>query len=309
MSNFVDILGKTITFSDGAVYATELRNKGTDDSTQKLKGTNPLTTATNVRLTSQTLNSLNNCTFMYDRNWVNTMQGTLPVCFFFTKSMQEVMDTQVTEKTLIFYHEDTGKSDDSKKAVTQVISDNIVVKPKTYQLEVLIPYAMSQVINSNFMQNVRLIPPDLLASNIAEVNYSVSVVTAVIKALFDSFDSVASLDFSSDTSATISALGEKDYNKKSLEAMWKNRSLCVMKTWDGWNFKDVAITGLHIDKKPDEDNMYRGTITVQEVPVFTMLAQNKLISLNPLYEAKQKKAREENNLLSKALATFNTAGA
>lgn len=302
MSNFVDIIGKTITFSAGATYASTINRE------PKPLGADPLSVATQVRLTSQALSFMNSCTFLYDRSWINAVQGTLPICFFFVKSMQEICQTQVTEKPMIFYHEDNGRSDNSKKAVTQIITDNIVAKPKTYQLEVLIPYSMSQIITSSPYTNINTLSAIGTGREMQELNYTTSTITAVIRSLFDTFDALATIDLSTSMNTTISALGEKNYNKKSLEAMWRNRSLCVMKTWDGWNFKDVAITDINISKQPDEDNIYRGTITVQDVPVFTMLAQNKLLTLDGLKKAKQDKAKAENAVYAGFLNSFNTTG-
>lgn len=306
MANFVDDIGKNLAFASGAL------NAGTD-----LKhGNNIITTMTCVRYMSQTLTAVNSCTFIYDPDWKNALGGTLPVCFFFVKSMHEVMTSKPTSKPLIFYHEDDGTTSSSKKAVTQVITDNILIEPKSYQLEVIIPYALSQVMTSSPYWNTSITQllsvyqskKSVTSKEMESITYATSVATQCVKALFDLLDTMASIDLSSLKSATLSAIGENDFNKKSLEAMWRNRSLCMMKTWDGWNFKNVAITEININKQPDEDNVYRGTITVQEVPVFTMLAKNTRISKDLLKEAKEKKAQTTNALIKAKIEGFKTKG-
>jgi hypothetical protein len=296
MSNFIDIAGKSIALGLGAEYVSSDGKRGAD----------PVTVMTGIRFTSQMFNAMNNCTFIFDPDWKNALQGTLPICFFFVKSMNEVMTAKTATKPLIFYHEDNGKTDASKKAVTQVITDNTVIEPKTYQLEVLVPYDMTQIMTMQPVMNFTTMHSALNLKETAPLEKASSVAVACVKAIFDMFGATYSINMSNLRTATIDSVSEKDYNKKSLEAMWKNRSLCIMKLWSGWDFKDVVITNMSINKQPTEDNIYRGSITVQEVPVLTMLASNTLLGKDYLESIKQQKAKLENALHTQAIDKLNT---
>jgi hypothetical protein len=59
-------------------------------------------------------------------------------------------------------------------------------------------------------------------------------------------------------------------NMNSLEAMADScRTLC-MKMWTGYDYKFVMITNMTYDKDPKEDDVFRATLTLQEMPVLAI---------------------------------------
>ena len=85
---------------------------------------------------------------------------------------------------------------------------------------------------------------------------------------------------------------QPDYNKQSLELMWKLRHIVQMKMWNSWEYKYVAITDMDITKEGTEDGVYEATLTVQEMPIVTMYNEDitrkmktKFVRKNPLLEA------------------------
>lgn len=298
MSNFVDILGKNIALSLGAISA----KAGTDNP-------NVITAITGVRFTSQMLDAINGCTFIFDPDWCNKDLSTLPICFFFVKKNQDGMESKVTTKPMILFHEDKVNTKESRKAFTQIVADNIIAEPKTYNLDVLIPYSMSQILTSRAVTDTDMVSWVLSGQSkeMAGINKAASMVTTIVKAIIDMFDASAStVDMKSALTSTLNAISQKDYNKRSFEAMWRNRSLCLMKTWDGWNFKYVAITHANISKSPLDDNIYQGTITVQEVPILTMVGKSGILTApNKEKEAKEKEASIKNEGYTKALINMS----
>jgi hypothetical protein len=67
-------------------------------------------------------------------------------------------------------------------------------------------------------------------------------------------------------------------NKNSLEAMAESGKILTMKMWTGYQFKYVAITGMTVDKNPREDDVFRATLQLEEVPVLTMTVPSKPVT-------------------------------
>ena len=68
--------------------------------------------------------------------------------------------------------------------------------------------------------------------------------------------------------------GHSDYNKESLETMWRMRHILKMKMWNSWQYKYVAIVDMDITKEGTEDGVYEATLTFQEMPIVTMYAKD-----------------------------------
>ena len=113
---------------------------------------------TGIRWYKGLLETLNNMTFVYDVNWNpnNSPKATFPVCFFHVKSCHEIMNTEISQKQMLFYNSSIG-ADDSDPAVNSgllnVVADNIVIKPKMYKLEVVIPYRQVSLLEQSFVYN------------------------------------------------------------------------------------------------------------------------------------------------------------
>jgi hypothetical protein len=100
----------------------------------------------------------------------------------------------------------------------------------------------------------------------------------------DALDAIVSASFAAWASAQTAAEmagklpnmdGLSFINKNSLEAMAESGRILTMKMWTGYEYKYVVITGMTLDKQPQEDDSFRGTLQLQEVPVLTMTEPDK----------------------------------
>ena len=103
---------------------------------------------------------MNNMTYIYDVNWrpENTTKATFPVAFFHVKNYHEVMSSEVSQKQMLFYNSHKlNVATDSDPALNSgllnVVADNIVIKPKTYKLDVIIPYHNLTLLDQSFVFN------------------------------------------------------------------------------------------------------------------------------------------------------------
>lgn len=235
---------------------------------------------TGVKYCSDILKMVNNLTFFYDPNWISgdDSYSTLPIGFFYCKSFNETMSANASTKQLIFYN--SGMSTDDKvvgDGLTSLIADNIILQPKQYQLEVLIPYTADMILDQytsnldalskvmNFTLKGDSGNPENLVNTFRVLNPSIATLRVLLDVLCGTNVNVEGF-------ATLFA-GQNDYNKSSLNAMWEHRRIVRMKMWNGWSFKEVVITSLSIKKSGDFENFYEGSITCQEMPI--MIAKPK----------------------------------
>ena len=169
--------------------------------------------------------------------------------------------------------------------MTNVVADNIVIKPKVYKLDVIVPYSDLSLLNSNYilqpqqvigvasllfkgerqantLETAGSLATETLSRQLATVAPYVEIIKTLLR-------QVSVADYSSVSSFASSVLSTPDYNKNSLEAMWKNRSILKLKLWNGWKYKYVSIVNIDISKEPTEEGVYEGSITVQEMPIMT----------------------------------------
>ena len=98
-------------------------------------------------------------------------------------------------------------------------------------------------------------------------------------------------------------LHQPDYNKESLEVMWRMRHILKMKMWNSWRYKYVAINDIDITKEGTEDGVYEATLTVQEMPIVTMYPGGH--GVKSIFEQKNPLLAKKGEALIK---TLNTAG-
>ena len=228
---------------------------------------NDMKITTMIKFTNDVIKRVTGMTFLYDPNWSPYQTGypgdSLPFAFFEVVKISENQHNEVSNRRILLYEEETsGNVSDSmiRPSVLQVVSDNVVVDPLQYKLEVLIPYGfitrlfgtIGEAIASVFAFFEGGVQPSTLAVSGAlkmMVNYA------------DKFMRVVDVFY-----PTASA----SYNKNSLMAMARNRSVLKMKSWDSWDYKYVIIKDINISKEGMDDNYFRGSIDVQEVPVLTI---------------------------------------
>lgn len=266
---------------------------------------------TGIRYHKDMLQRLNNMTYIYDVNWSpdNTTKATFPVAFFHVKDKgyHEVMSSEISQKQMLFYNSASERNDSDPaldSGITNVVADNIVIKPKVYKLDVIIPYHNLTLLDQSFVFNVhtnQAVTEVLIGSNSDKVTQYMSawgtLSTPYTKFIKDLLRLLINQNYSQfDLNSWITdTVQQPDYNKQSLEIMWQMRHIVKMKMWNSWDYKYVAIVDCDITKEGTEDGVYEATLTLQEMPIATMypqsfLAGKKIERKNPLLEYQGKSA-------------------
>lgn len=257
----------------------------------------PVTVITGLRYNTSLVKVFNNLTFLYDPNW-EYQQGdpTYPIAFFYVKSMTEQMSSDVSQKPMLFYNTAEDSNDSTKGGLMNIVADNIVLKPKVYKLDIIVPANGSTLKNSSFSFDAITNVNGFLFSNgefkgstgldIASriVNISLGILETLFKGLYGTSVSASSI--------CNMLLQQQDYNKASIEYMWSNRRILKLKLWNGWKFKYLIIKDFDVTKIGENGDFYEGTLTCQEVPILTFRSQAESASLTALSK------------LSKALGKF-----
>lgn len=248
------------------------------------RGENSLTVLTGLKYNTDLIKFFNNLTFIYDPNWEYNGSGneaTYPMAFFYVKKMTESMSTNVSTRPMLFYNDTKGisyinedGSTDSPKALLNVIADNIVIQPKKYTLEILIPMNMSSevlygksyatsIINTYLIANKKLLNGQLLRAS----NITFGILSSLYKGLYG-------LEVNA-TNIVNMLLQQQDYNKASIEYMWRNRRILKLKMWNGWKFKHLAIVDFSVVKEGKNGDFSEGVLTCQEMPIMTIRNNSK----------------------------------
>lgn len=257
----------------------------------------PITVVTGLRYNTSLVKIFNNLTFLYDPNW-EYQQGepTYPIAFFYVKSMTEQMSSDVSQKPMLFYNTAGDSNDSTKGGLMNIVADNVVLKPKVYKLDIIIPANGSTLKNSSFSFDAITHVNGFLLSNgefmggtglnLASriVNISLGVLETLFKGLYGTSVSASSI--------CNMLLQQQDYNKASIEYMWSNRRILKLKLWNGWKFKYLIIKDFDVTKTGENGDFYEGSLTCQEVPILTFRSQAESASLTALSK------------LSKALGKF-----
>lgn len=247
----------------------------------------PVTVITGLKYNTSLVKVFNNLTFLYDPNW-EYQQGepTYPIAFFYVKSMTEQMSSDVSQKPMLFYNTAGDSTDSTKGGLMNIVADNIVLKPKTYKLDIIVPANGSTLKNSSFSFDAITNVNGFLFSNgefkgstgldIASriVNISLGILETLFKGLYGTSVSASSI--------CNMLLQQQDYNKASIEYMWSNRRILKLKLWNGWKFKYLIIKDFDVTKVGENGDFYEGTLTCQEVPILTFRKQAESASLTAL---------------------------
>ena len=247
----------------------------------------PITVVTGLRYNTSLVKIFNNLTFLYDPNW-EYQQGepTYPIAFFYVKSMTEQMSSDVSQKPMLFYNTAGDSNDSTKGGLMNIVADNVVLKPKVYKLDIIIPANGSTLKNSSFSFDAITNVNGFLFSNgefkgstglnLASriVNISLGILETLFKGLYGTSVSASSI--------CNMLLQQQDYNKASIEYMWSNRRILKLKLWNGWKFKYLIIKDFDVTKVGENGDFYEGTLTCQEVPILTFRKQSESASLTAL---------------------------
>lgn len=232
---------------------------------------------TSIRYDASLVKALNNMTFFFDANWEGNGK-TLPMAFFYVTNYTEVMTSEVSQKTLLFYNAGTPTPDSTKGGLLGVVADNIVNKPKKYKLEVVIPASFTQIDKiyqfDSYTRNTIMTKQLAMTEEDGLVPLSVSALstlsTNLIASLLNALISALTVEDFVKTDVITSLITLNTSNKDSMDAMWGNRTILKMKVPNGWKFKYVAIEALNINKKGEDGDFFTGTIEVTELPILTV---------------------------------------
>ena len=247
----------------------------------------PVTVITGLKYNTSLVKVFNNLTFLYDPNW-EYQQGepTYPIAFFYVKSMTEQMSSDVSQKPMLFYNAAGDSNDSTKGGLMNIVADNVVLKPKVYKLDIIVPANGSTLKNSSFSFDAITNVNGFLFSNgefkgstgldIASrtINISLGILETLFKGLYGTSVSASSI--------CNMLLQQQDYNKASIEYMWSNRRILKLKLWNGWKFKYLIIKDFDVTKVGENGDFYEGTLTCQEVPILTFRKQADSASLTAL---------------------------
>lgn len=229
---------------------------------------NDLKIATTVKFTSDIIKRVTGMTFLYDPNWTPQQIGypgdSLPFAFFEIVKIQEIQHNEVSNRRILLY-EETPDNQQAKygmlrQSVLQVVSDNVAVDPIQYKMEVLIPYGFITKLFGT-VGDAMVAVFSFFDSDMASTARSITGSLKMMVDYADKFLQTVNVFY-----PTVSAA----YNKNSIMAMARNRSVLKMKSWDSWDYKYVIIKDVSISKDGLEDNYFRASIDVQEVPVLTL---------------------------------------
>ena len=274
---------------------------------------NGLRFITGIRYHKDMLQRMNNMTYIYDVNWNpnNTPKATFPVAFFHVKSYHEVMSSEVSQKQMLFYNsgKQAGTADPAlNSGLLNVVADNIVIKPKVYKLEVIIPYHNLTLLDQSFVFNSHTnsaVTEALLTGGaqrktektVQYINAWSTLSTPYLNYIKDLLRLLINQNYSQfDLNSWITdTIQQPDYNKQSLEIMWQMRHIVKMKMWNSWEYKYVSLVDIDITKEGTEDGVYEASLTLQEMPIVTMYPQGTIAGKaftrkNPLLEANGKLA-------------------
>lgn len=270
--------------------------------------TNALNVITAVKYEADLINAVNKMTFLFDPNW-QAIGNTLPICFFYVKDFKEVMESEISQKPLLFYNSQNGANKDAVAGgLLGMVADNIINKPKKYQMTVLVPRTVDVYLRQNIF-NRKVSFADLYQTDNNAFNVTMQSIDIVSRATVDILAGLLKvmglpsnylwdldvLDLKSFINKALSASID-DSNKQSLEAMWENRTILKMKYWNGWRFKYVAIESYIPSKDGTEDDFYEATLNVTEVPIMTVNKERGTVLSTPVTALG--KALQKSNLIT-----------
>lgn len=234
-----------------------------------------------LKVTSEEINYWTNMTCFYDKQWTfNPKLSTVPLCFFHIISMREVTTATMAEKRVIVYQAPQGSGgvvgsrtqSPAYRPNLEVITDNIVVQPKQYQMEVIIP---DTLIGPFIKQGIARL--SAMTEFMGEADFisdgAASTIESGMRLLQTAFDTVTTAGQIADKVLGAMETGSTQIatiNKNSIEAMIGSGHVLCFKNWTGYNYSYGVLTNLDITKRPSENGVFRGTLTFQEAPVLNI---------------------------------------
>jgi hypothetical protein len=230
-----------------------------------------------LQMATDVMNYWTSMTCLYDRYWsAEDSRVTLPVCMFHVKKITPTFSNEVSKKRVILYEpaEDVGTTaekmaDPLRAGVMQTVVDNVVKNPLTYNMEIIVPF---QPIGRYISEGVKTVSDMAIAFSDLLGGKAPRRVADWYEGVFSSvFALLKTASTAAEFAGKLPGMDGVSYiNMNSLEAMADScRTLC-MKMWTGYDYKFVMITNMTYDKDPKEDNVFRATLTLQEMPVLAV---------------------------------------
>lgn len=254
-----------------------------DESTQLLiassankENGSPLTFITGLKYDTNVVKALNNLTFLYDPNWEYESQNpTYPIAFFYVKKQTEDMASETSQKPMLFYNTEGDNKNSVKAGLMNIVADNIIIKPKVYKLDVLVPMNMDTFFSGGYfnINNVVNTNAFMFSSGANQGNKQLSSVMNIASKTMGILRTLFTALYGTEISASsifTMLCQQQDYNKNSIEYMWRNRRILKLKMWNGWQFKYLVIQNFAITKDGENGSFFEGTLTCQEMPIITL---------------------------------------
>jgi hypothetical protein len=241
---------------------------------------------TMLQMAADALNYWTSLTCLYDPYWTaEDGRVTLPVCMFHVKKITPAFSNEVSKKRVILYEPaEDGRTTAEKMAdplragVMQTVVDNAVKNPRTYNMEIIVPF---QPIGRYISEGVKTVSDMVVAFSDLLGGGAPGGFTDWWEGIFSSvFALLKTANTAAEFAGKLPGMDGASYiNMNSLEAMADScRTLC-MKMWTGYDYKYVMITDMTYDKDGKEDNIFRAALKLQEMPVLTVTRpKNKDIS-------------------------------
>lgn len=255
----------------------------------------PLSFITGLKYETNVVKALNNITFLYDPNWVyESMNPTYPIAFFYVKQQTEEMTSEVSQKPMLFYNSEASSNDSVKAGLMNIVADNIIIKPKTYKLDVIIPMNMDTFFSGGYFNVNNMVYANAFmftsggTAGKSDFSKSFSEVMNIASNAMGMLKSLITALYGTELSASsifTMLCKQQDYNKNSIEYMWRNRRILKLKMWNGWKFQYLIIQNFVITKNGENGDFFEGTITCQEMPILTIKPKSESASLSALGEA------------------------
>lgn len=244
-------------------------------SADKESGT-PLTFITGLKYDTNVVKALNNLTFLYDPNWEYEPQNpTYPIAFFYVKKQTEDMASETSQKPMLFYNTEGDGTDSVKAGLMNIVADNIIIKPKVYKLDVLVPMNMDTFFSGGYFNINNAVNTNafMFSSGANQGNKKLSSVMNIASKTMGILRTLFTALYGTEISASsifTMLCQQQDYNKNSIEYMWRNRRILKLKMWNGWQFKYLVIQNFEVTKDGENGSFFEGTLTCQEMPIITL---------------------------------------
>jgi len=245
------------------------------------KNSTALVIPTILQMSADALSYFTNLTCLYDRYWtVDPDKVTLPICMFNVKKITPTYSVETSNKRVLVYEQKTegNLSDNMRGSVMRAVVDNSVKQPTTYNMEIIVPF---QPVGRYITDSTKFVA-DMITGFIELADKRDSIGAQVWEGIFSVTEMILkAANIAVDSAGKLMSMDSAAYiNMNSLEAMAEScRTLC-MKMWTGFQYKYVEIVNMVPDKQPTEDDVYRVSLQLKEIPVLTMSPPDNKRALN-----------------------------